>query len=151
MTRDCDYRSTLSQGWLIQAAADVASPGEAVSAPGFDTTDWLPTTVPSTVLAALVANGLYKDPYFGMNLREIPTESFEQPWWYRAGFSLSEKEAPKTVLLEFDGITCGQYLGQRAAHRHRRRCQGYVSTVPVRSLRRCYGRRECHRGGSHAA
>jgi len=82
----------------------VASPGDAISTPGFDTTGWLPTAVPSTVLAALVANGQHKDLYFGMNLKEVPTEPFEQPWWYRAELSLSEAEAARTVLLEFDGI-----------------------------------------------
>jgi len=60
--------------------------------------------VPSTVLAALVANGRHQDLYVGTNLKQVPTEPFEQPWWYRAEFSLSEEDAAKTVLLEFDGI-----------------------------------------------
>jgi exo-1,4-beta-D-glucosaminidase len=104
LTRDCDFRRTLSQGWLIQASADVASPGDAISTPGFETTDWLPTAVPSTVLAALVAHGRHQDLYVGTNLKQVPTEPFEQPWWYRAEFSVSEDEVAKTVLLEFDGI-----------------------------------------------
>ena len=89
---------------MIQASEEVQSPGDVVSTPSFDTTSWLPAAVPSTVLAALVANGRYKEPYFGMNLKEIPTESFERPWWYRTEFSLSAEEAAGTVLLAFDGI-----------------------------------------------
>lgn len=94
----------MSQGWLIQASAGVALPGDVVSTPGFDTTGWLPAAVPSTVLAALVANGRHQDLYVGMNLKEVPTEPFEQPWWYRTEVSLSEAEAARTILLEFDGI-----------------------------------------------
>src|SRR5437773_869725 len=37
---------------------------------------WYPTAVPSTVLAALVANKVYPDPYFGLNLRSIPGTSY---------------------------------------------------------------------------
>jgi hypothetical protein len=61
-------------------------------------------SVPSTVLAALVANGQCPDPYAGMNLKAIPREPFLSPWWYRTEFALTPTEAQKTVLLEFDGI-----------------------------------------------
>jgi exo-1,4-beta-D-glucosaminidase len=104
VTPDSPYQKTLGHDWLIRAACDVTSSGEAISAPGFDTGDWSPTTVPSTVLAALVANGRCEDPYFGMNLKQISPEPFEQTWWYRTAFSLSDEEAAETVLLEFDGI-----------------------------------------------
>ena len=104
MTRDPDFRRTLDQGWSIQASAQVPAAGSAISVSGFDTVGWLPATVPATVLAALVANSRYQDLYVGTNLREVPTEPFERPWWYRTEFSLSEEEASRTVLLEFDGI-----------------------------------------------
>ena len=72
--------------------------------PNFDTGGWYPTSVPSTVLATLVENGVYDNPYFGMNLKKIPQEPYKQPWWYRTEFQLSLTDAEKTVLLEFDGI-----------------------------------------------
>ena len=65
---------------------------------------WIAASVPSTVLATLVENGRCPDPYTGMNLRAVPREPFQSPWWYRTEFALSESEAGKTVLLEFDGI-----------------------------------------------
>ncbi|MGB2865624.1 MAG: sugar-binding domain-containing protein, partial [Sedimentisphaerales bacterium] len=77
---------------------------EQISRPGFDTCHWYPANVPSTVLAVLVENDVYKNPYFGMNLSEIPCEPYEKPWWYRTEFQLSQKDAAGTVLLEFDGI-----------------------------------------------
>ena len=72
--------------------------------PGFDTRRWYPVNVPSTVLAALVENDVYNNPYSGMNLSEISSEPYEKPWWYRTEFQLSPQEATGTVLLEFDGI-----------------------------------------------
>src|ERR1017187_6542736 len=46
---------TLTQGWAIQSSADVREGGAALSTVGYKVEDWYPTTVPSTVLAALVA------------------------------------------------------------------------------------------------
>ncbi len=99
-----EHGRELSEPWRIRACSEVGVPGDRISLPGFDTRDWVPAAVPGTVLAALVAAGKYEDPYFGMNLRKIPREPFEQPWWYRTEFRVSEAQARGTVLLEFDGI-----------------------------------------------
>ena len=89
---------------MIQASSKVSRTPEQISSPGFDISRWYPTGVPSTVLAALIENGVYKNPYFGMNLRKITREQFAEPWWYRTQFQLSPEQASGTVLLEFDGI-----------------------------------------------
>jgi exo-1,4-beta-D-glucosaminidase len=102
--RDVQYDRLLSAGWMIQESSKVRKTPELISRPGFDTSHWYPTSAPSTVLAALVENGVYKNPYFGMNLSKIPSEPFEKPWWYRTEFELSPQEAAETVLLEFDGV-----------------------------------------------
>jgi len=99
-----ECRRELSEGWRIRASGEVDVPGDKVSLPGLDTHDWVPAAVPGTVLAALVAAGEYEDPYFGMNLKKIPRQPFERPWWHRTEFTLSEAQAVGTVLLEFDGI-----------------------------------------------
>ena len=99
-----ECRRELSDGWQIRACGEVDVLGDKISVPAFDTRDWVPAAVPGTVLAALVAAGKYDDPYFGMNLKQIPREPFERPWWYRMQFDLSRAQAGKTVLLEFDGI-----------------------------------------------
>ncbi len=104
---DSPYQRSLSEGWLIQASANVGSRGESISRLGFDTRDWSAVSVPSTVLATLVEKGKYPDPYTGMNLKTIPREPFESPWWYRTEFELSAAEVEETVLLEFDGINYG--------------------------------------------
>ena len=46
--------------------------GEQISTSGFSTDGWHSTKVPSTVVAALVADKTIPDPDFGMNLREFP-------------------------------------------------------------------------------
>ena len=58
----------LTDGWSIQAAAEVTGGGAELSAVGFDTSGWFATAVPATPMAALVGNGLYPDLYLGTNL-----------------------------------------------------------------------------------
>ncbi|MGA2572234.1 MAG: sugar-binding domain-containing protein [Terracidiphilus sp.] len=111
----------LTQGWAIQSSADVHESGAAISAVGFDASQWYPATVPSTVLSALVEQHVYPDPYVGMNLRSIPGTSypifanfselrmppdspFRHSWWYRTEFKLPGEYKGKTLSLGFDGI-----------------------------------------------
>ena len=101
---NAQYDRFLSDGWMIQASSQVSAGPELISMPGFASRHWYPASIPSTVLAALVDNGVYRNPYFGKNLSNIPTEPFAKPWWYRTQFQLSPQEASRTVLLEFDGI-----------------------------------------------
>jgi exo-1,4-beta-D-glucosaminidase len=101
---DSQYDRLLSAGWKIQVSSEVKGAPDEICRPGFDTCGWYSTSVPSTVLAALVENGVYKNPYFGMNLKEISSEPFAKSWWYRTQFRLWPQEVAGTVLLEFDGI-----------------------------------------------
>jgi len=105
VTGNAQFKRDLTDGWLLASSEALGVSGQDISAVGFAPDDpWLAGSVPSTVLGTLIERGQYKDPYFGMNLAAIPTESFERPWWYRNVFTLCEEEAAKTVLLEFDGI-----------------------------------------------
>jgi exo-1,4-beta-D-glucosaminidase len=96
-------RTDLRSGWAIQSSCQVAEKGGQISAPAFVPKGWHPTTVPSTVLAALVADKVFPDPFAGMNLRSIPGTSYpigrvfsrlpmpdDSPyrcsWWYRTEF-----------------------------------------------------------------
>jgi exo-1,4-beta-D-glucosaminidase len=112
---------TLNQGWAIQSSVDVRENGAAISTVGFKVDEWYPTTVPSTVLSALVQQHVYPDPYVGMNLRSIPGTSypifdnlselrmppdspFRHSWWYHTEFELPAEYKGKTLCLGFDGI-----------------------------------------------
>ena len=112
----------LHEGWRMQSACKLQTAGESISVEGFAAKDWLQTTVPSTVLAAQVAAGVLPDPYFGLNLRQIPGTDYpigrvfanlpmaqESPyrcgWWYRKEFTApaaSQKDARS--WLHFAGI-----------------------------------------------
>jgi exo-1,4-beta-D-glucosaminidase len=78
--------------------------GSQLSQSDFIDEEWFEAQVPGTVLGSLVNNGLYPDPYFGTNLRNIPIEQFQDAWWYRTEFELAEAQAGQTILLNFNGI-----------------------------------------------
>jgi hypothetical protein len=67
-----DGAITLREGWAVESSAKVSAGGEAVSTASFDASSWYKTSSPNTVFAVLVENGVYKDPFFGMNLRSVP-------------------------------------------------------------------------------
>src|SRR5271168_2628089 len=71
-----DSMLELHAGWMLQSSCKLKSSGEAISAPGFRTDGWHSVRVPSTVVAALVADKMFADPYFGQNLRAIPGTSY---------------------------------------------------------------------------
>jgi exo-1,4-beta-D-glucosaminidase len=114
-------RQMLAQGWALQSSAQVAAGGAEVSRAGFAARGWYPARVPATVVAALVAAGVYPDPYFGMNMRQLPGADypvgkifsklpmpagspFRAAWWYRTEFRPPAAARGRTVWLHFDGI-----------------------------------------------
>ena len=116
-----DARLALGTGWQLQSSCQFDATGGQISAPGFQATGWHSTSVPSTVVAALVAEGTYPDPDFGMNLRKIPGTTYpiganfanlpmskDSPfacsWWYRKELTLSKDFEGRTIWLHFDGI-----------------------------------------------
>ncbi len=125
----------LHDGWKLQSACKVSDPGTVISSSGYRPMGWLAASVPSTVLAAQVAAGVYKDVYFGMNLRSIPGASYpigenfsnlpmpaDSPyhcgWWYRKQFDVPAAELGRRFSLQFDGINYSADIwvnGQRIA------------------------------------
>ena len=118
---DQTSRISLSTGWTLQSSAKLVSKGDALSEPGVDTSGWHRVTVPNTVVGALVENGQYPDPYFGMNLRKIPGTTypigerftllpmpadspFKPSWWYRTEFTIPAGAASRHLSLHFEGI-----------------------------------------------
>jgi len=114
-------RLVLSDHWTLQTSAKVDAKGEIISTTGFAPTGWHDTTVPTTVVAALVKDGTLPDPFFAMNLRQFPGVTYPiggnfsniamQPdspyavsWWYRKQFTVPAVYSTKTVWLNFKGI-----------------------------------------------
>src|ERR1700683_5018625 len=61
-------RISLHSGWELQSSCSVTAAGDTISMPGFEAKDWHKTDVPSTVVAALVADKTYPNPDLGENL-----------------------------------------------------------------------------------
>ena len=114
-------RLYLQSGWAIQSSCVAKATGEVISTAAFRTTGWHSASVPTTVVAALVADKTYPDPTYGMNLRSIPGANYpmgknfaELPmppgspfrcsWWYRTEFRLPETFKNRRVSLDFGGI-----------------------------------------------
>ncbi|MEO8597195.1 MAG: glycoside hydrolase family 2 protein [Candidatus Solibacter sp.] len=112
----------LRQGWTLRSSAEVTESGAVLATAGFrPARPWHRATVPTTVFSALVAAGVYPDPYFGTNLRDAPgidypigvnfsnrpmpqDSPFARPWWFRSEFKLPAGYRGKTLWLNFDGI-----------------------------------------------
>ncbi len=99
-----EYEKVLSSDWHIRSALEVKEEGKKLSSLDYDLKGWYAAEVPTTVLAALVKNGVYKDPYFSKNLEDIPTQSFKQPWWYRKEFEVKIEKSSEHARLIFYGI-----------------------------------------------
>lgn len=110
----------------LQSSALISSPGEVISTSGYKSNVyWFPVKVPSTVLTGLVSNGVYPDPYSGLNNMLIPDASDEfnkkynleqfshlpndpnpwkKPYWYRTTFFVPEGDKGRNFQLIFKGI-----------------------------------------------
>jgi len=130
-------RLDLRTGWQLQSACvlqgsttgpvglkdstDPGLDGETLSSLLYRPLGWIPTTVPATVMAAQVAAGVIKDPFYGMNLRKLPGMDYplgtqfanlamldDSPykcgWWYRTQFRLPANFAGRTLALHLDGV-----------------------------------------------
>jgi exo-1,4-beta-D-glucosaminidase len=111
----------LHEGWKLQSSCLFLAQGEQISTAGYKTNGWHSATVPTTVVAALVADKTYPDPYYGKNLRDIPGTTypigknfsllsipkgspFRCSWWYRTEFTLPAGYKGRHVWLHFGGI-----------------------------------------------
>jgi exo-1,4-beta-D-glucosaminidase len=114
-------RRVLKTGWWLESSARVGEKGDVLSRPGFKAEGWQAITVPNTVVGALVENGHFPDPYFGMNLRSIPGTTypigerftllptpadspFRASWWYRTEFEVPRAQSARSFALHLDGI-----------------------------------------------
>ncbi len=115
----------LSQ-FTLQSTEIVHTSGDSLSLPDYTPSQyWFPVTVPSTVLTGLVANGVYPDPYQGMNNMLIPDASdtfnlqyhlgrfshipgvsnpWKKPYWYRTTFAVPAADRGQHFELIFKGI-----------------------------------------------
>ncbi|MDP3582894.1 MAG: glycoside hydrolase family 2, partial [Ignavibacteria bacterium] len=92
LQKHVDGSYSIIGGWEISEASKLNSAGEIVSTMKIIKKDWYNATVPGTVLTTLVEQGVFPNPYFGLNNLAIPDTLCRQEWWYRAEFQIPAKE-----------------------------------------------------------
>ena len=113
-------RHELSGGrWQLQRASQVTVPGEQIAAADFDAHDWIPATVPGTVLTSYINIGAVPDPNHADDADQISESFFRSNFWYRDEFDIAELPGGQLQWLNFDGINWkanvflnGQRLGR---------------------------------------
>jgi exo-1,4-beta-D-glucosaminidase len=94
----------LEKGWFINQSSATNEKGNEISKVEFQPKNWIPANIPATVLGALVDAGVYKDVFFGENLKSIPTAQFAKSWWYRKEFEVNDRKTFETARVCFEGI-----------------------------------------------
>jgi exo-1,4-beta-D-glucosaminidase len=120
-TARAQERHMLHDGWFIQSSGKAGVDGAKISSSTYRPRGWYRATVPSTVMGTLVGDGIYGDPFFGMNFRKLPgvtypiganfvhtamdpKSPFAIPWWYRTTFRVPASMRGRRLRLNFDGI-----------------------------------------------
>lgn len=98
------FNIVMSENWKVTSSRNVSQTGKHLSTNESLSEDWLAAKVPSTILETLVENKVYEDPYYGENLKAIPTDEFQVPWWYRTTFMIDDDLSDLYGALYFDGI-----------------------------------------------
>jgi hypothetical protein len=114
----------LRHGWKVQSSLTAGTDGRRLSTSAPDGDDWCETSVPATALTALVRNGVYPNPYDGLNNTRIPDahDRFNQlhdtlrfshvpganpwsaPYWFVKSFEIPDALAGRRVRLTFSEI-----------------------------------------------
>lgn len=114
-------KSIKIEGWTLQTSARVEETGETLSTPDSRIINWHAAVVPGTIVASLANDNIIPDPNYGINLRNLigdkfnnnkeqndlamdPESPFFVPWWYRTEFTIPASFTGKTIWLHFGGI-----------------------------------------------
>jgi len=106
----------LNAGWKCINRVKVSAGGEKVSQLSYPTKDWMPATVPGTVLTTLINNKLMPDPFYGMNNEKIPdifrTGRDYYTYWFVKDFTEPAPQGGGQVWLNLRGVnySCDVYL-----------------------------------------
>ena len=111
--------------WKLESSTQISDRDDHISLVSYDVEKWLDIEVPTTVLRALVHEGIYPDPHLDLNNFRIPDASdelneqldlgrfshlkgypnpFKDPYWFRTEFTVPKAKQGKRTWLNFDGI-----------------------------------------------
>ena len=95
----------LRAGWQMQAASLVTGKGAAISEAAYRPAGWYPVSVPTTIIAGLLANKVYHfDPFYDMNFVKLADPKLDSTWWFRREFVMPADSKGKDVVLRLHGV-----------------------------------------------
>ncbi|WP_025141834.1 glycoside hydrolase family 2 protein [Pedobacter jeongneungensis] len=104
---NAQQRYELNSGWICTNIKDANASGLEISKAGFSINNWMPATVPGTVLTTLLNNKKVPDPFYGMNNEKIPdvykTGNDYYTYWFVKDFE-ERATSNEQVWLQFRGI-----------------------------------------------
>jgi hypothetical protein len=130
----------LNSGWKCAPIGKATADGYKISNAGYNTGNWMPATVPGTVLTTLLNNKEIPDPFIGMNNERIPdiykTGNAYYTYWFVKDFTEAAATSKNQIYLQMRGVnySCdiylnGQKLGQQEGMflRHTYNITGFLS------------------------
>jgi hypothetical protein len=94
----------LNNGWELADGNTVTANEQSIFSANYNSNKWYNAVVPGTVLTTLVQQGVYPDPYIGLNNMAIPEDLCRKDWWYRISFSAPAEDVNKIAWLQLNGI-----------------------------------------------
>jgi len=97
----------LDSGWYCNNIKNVKEDGLVISSVNYRLKNWLPATVPGTVLTTMLNNKLVADPFYGMNNKYIADIYFTGNDYYTYWFVTDFKETAEKgqrVWLQLRGV-----------------------------------------------
>lgn len=91
--------------WRVQNSMFVKGLPEEVSLANYNDKEWIPATVPGTVLGDYYNFGALPDPLYGDNMHQISDEFFSgNDFWYRTKVNFPSEFSSQRVFIDFSGI-----------------------------------------------
>jgi len=94
----------LDTNWSLQPNGKWSDDGKLITPDVYSPDNKISCDVPTTVFAALVKSGKFRNPFFADNIERVPRESFKTNWRFMKDFNLSADQAQSFSSLYFDGI-----------------------------------------------
>ena len=92
------------RSWQVQSSALDETDAATISQPDYRPSGWYDAPPRSTVMAALLHNGLFGDVSYSTRLRdEVDRSMFEVPWWFRTTFRSVAGPGTRTAVCS-EGI-----------------------------------------------
>ena len=99
------FQLILHDGWRMQSSITDSDGGAQISQKDYSVKNWYKITMPSTIIAGLIANHVYDfDPFYAKNFEKLADPKLDHTWWFRKVFSLPASQKNKTVILKLHGI-----------------------------------------------